>query len=81
MPYVVYIVECVDKTLYTGCTNDLAKRIHSHNFSATGAKYTRARRPVVLVYTEAMRGKKSALKREAAIKKLSRKEKKALAGI
>lgn len=81
MSYVVYIVECADKTLYTGCTNDLEKRIHSHNFSVTGAKYTRARRPVRLVYTEVTRGKKRALKREAAIKKLSRKEKKLLAGI
>ncbi len=81
MSYVVYIVECADKTLYTGCTNDLVKRIHSHNFAAAGAKYTRGRRPVKLVYSEVSPNKKRALQREAEIKRLSRQEKKTLAGI
>ena len=78
MSYTVYIVECADKTLYTGCTNNLEKRIHAHNFSPTGAKYTRARRPVALVYIEAMSDKNRALQREAEIKRLSREDKKAL---
>ena len=81
MPYTVYILECADKTLYTGCTNDLTKRIHSHDNAAAGAKYTRGRRPVVVVYTEKVASKKRALRREAEIKRLSRKEKKMLVGI
>ncbi len=81
MKYTVYMVECADKTLYTGCTNDLTKRINSHNFAAAGAKYTRARRPVKLVYSEVLPNKKRALRREAEIKKLSRADKKILAGI
>ncbi|HSR89510.1 MAG TPA: GIY-YIG nuclease family protein [Candidatus Udaeobacter sp.] len=78
--YTVYIVECADKTLYTGWTNDLSKRIYAHNNSATGAKYTRGRRPVKLVYKEVVPSLKAALKREAAIKRLSRKEKMVLVG-
>ena len=81
MSYIVYIVECADSSLYTGWTNDLKKRIQSHNFSATGAKYTRGRRPVKLVYQEAVSSRSRALQREAEIKGLSREEKKALAGI
>lgn len=75
MPYTVYIVCCKDKTLYTGYTNNLPKRIHDHNFSKTGAKYTRARRPVKLVYSESYRTLSNALKREIAIKRLSRLDK------
>lgn len=75
MIYSVYIVRCKDKTLYTGYTNNLEKRIHDHNFSKIGAKYTRARRPVKLVYSENYRTLSKALKREIAIKKLSRIEK------
>ena len=75
MIYSVYIVRCKDKTLYTGYTNNLEKRIHDHNFSKIGAKYTRARRPVRLVYSENYRTLSKALKREIAIKKLSRIEK------
>ena len=62
-----YIVKCSDGSLYTGWTNNLEKRIKDHN-AGRGAKYTKARRPVVLVYKEAM-------KREWEIKRLSRKEK------
>ncbi len=70
----VYIVQCADGTLYTGWTNDLDRRLAAHN-SGTGAKYTKSRRPVKLVYHEVFENKSEALKREAAIKKLSRAEK------
>ncbi|MDD7115013.1 MAG: GIY-YIG nuclease family protein [Lachnospiraceae bacterium] len=72
-----YIVECRDKTLYTGWTTDLEKRIRTHN-EGTGAKYTKSRAPVRLVYYEQYETKQEALKREYAIKQLSRKEKLAL---
>ncbi len=75
MLYTVYIVRCKDKTLYTGYTNNLEKRIHDHNFSKTAAKYTRSRRPVKLIYSENFRTLSRALKREVAIKKLSRTQK------
>jgi putative endonuclease len=71
----VYIVECSDKTLYTGYTNNVAKRIQEHNTARTGAKYTRSRRPVRLVYAETCSTLPEALKREAEIKRFSRKEK------
>ena len=66
-----YILECADGTLYTGWTNDLEKRVRTHN-SGRGAKYTRPRRPVRLVYFEAFETKEEAMKREAAIKMLKR---------
>jgi putative endonuclease len=71
----VYIMECSDKTLYTGSTNNIEKRIQEHNATRAGAKYTRARRPVKLVYVEICSTPSIALKREAAIKKLSRAQK------
>lgn len=70
----VYILECSDKTLYCGWTNDLEKRILAHN-SGNGAKYTKSRRPVKLLYYEEFENKNDALKREYAIKKLKRSEK------
>ncbi len=70
----VYILKCNDKTLYTGWTTDLDKRLQTHN-SGLGAKYTRARLPVTLEYYEEYEEKSDALKREAAIKKLTREEK------
>lgn len=70
----VYIVLCNDNTLYTGWTNALLARIEAHN-NNRGAKYTRGRGPVRLVYIEVFEEKKDALKREIAIKKLSRKKK------
>jgi putative endonuclease len=73
--YYVYIVECADKTLYTGYTNNLEKRIKTHNEAKTGAKYTKARRPVVLKYSEKLPDLSQALKREIEIKNLTRKEK------
>ncbi|GGK75855.1 GIY-YIG nuclease family protein [Amphritea balenae] len=75
----VYILECADKTLYTGITVDPVRRIKEHNESdRLGAKYTRTRRPVSLVYQESCNDRSSACKREAAIKKLSRRAKQAL---
>ena len=69
-----YLLECADHTLYCGWTNDLEKRVKAHN-SGCGAKYTKARRPVVLVYFEEFQTKEEAMRREAAIKRLTRKEK------
>ena len=70
----VYIVECRDGTLYTGWTTDVEARVRTHN-SGNGAKYTRSRLPVKLVYFEEAENKSAALRREAAIKKLSREKK------
>ena len=72
-----YIVQCSDGTFYTGWTNDLSQRLNAHN-SGKGAKYTRNRTPVVLVYYEAFLTRQEAMKREYSIKQLSRKEKVAL---
>ena len=69
----VYIVRCRDQTLYTGWTNQLEKRIEAHN-AGKGAKYTKARRPVELVYFETFEHKSEALKREYQIKQLKRSE-------
>ena len=71
----VYIVECSDESLYTGTTTDREKRIIEHNDSKKGAKYTRNRRPVDLVYSEMHPDRSTASKREYEIKKLSRAEK------
>ena len=70
----VYIVRCSDGSLYTGITNDLAARVDRHN-SGKGARYTRSRRPVTLVWKRRAKDKSAALKREAALKRLSRTEK------
>ena len=75
--YVVYILRCGDGTLYTGITNDLPRRLAQHN-NGTGAKYTRARRPVSVVFQALCKDRGEALRREAAIKRLSRGEKEAL---
>jgi putative endonuclease len=75
MPYTVYILECSDSTLYTGCTNNLEKRIHAHNHSKTGAKYTRARRPVKMIYSEEFKTLRDGRKREVEIKRMTRAEK------
>ena len=74
-----YIVKCCDNTLYTGWTTDLDRRIEAHN-SGKGAKYTRSRRPVELIYAERFDTKQEAMRREWEIKQLSRKEKLRLAG-
>jgi putative endonuclease len=67
----VYILKCNDGTLYTGITNDLGKRVSSHN-KGTGAKYTKTRLPVEIVYYEEANDRSEASKREHQIKKLSR---------
>lgn len=77
MAHYTYILRCRDNTLYTGYTNDLEKRIRAHN-EGKGAKYTRGRGPVELVYFEEFSDKNEALRRECAIKKLSRSEKELL---
>ena len=76
--YSVYILECADKSLYTGIAKEMEKRVDEHNNSPKGAKYTKARRPVKLVYEERHRSKNSALKREIIIKKMSKSQKKKL---
>ncbi len=78
MSYFVYIVECSDGTYYTGSTDDVARRVKAHNEGKTGAKYTKPRRPVRLIYKEACKDKGAALSREAAIKRLSKMGKRAL---
>lgn len=69
-----YILKCADGTLYCGWTNDLDKRLAAHN-AGTGAKYTRTRRPVELIYHEVFATKQEAMSREAHIKKMTRQEK------
>lgn len=69
-----YLVQCADGTLYCGWTNHLKERIEAHN-SGKGAKYTRSRRPVKLVYYEEFESKEEAMRRESAIKRLTRQEK------
>ena len=76
--YFVYILECADKTLYVGSTNNIEKRIIEHNGSKRGAHYTKIRRPVVLKYTESFETFREARTREAEIKRLSRVKKFAL---
>ena len=73
--YYLYIVECSDKTLYTGIAADLERRIKEHNISKLGAKYTAGRRPVALVYFKKFRNRSLASKAESWMKKLSRTEK------
>jgi len=70
--YFVYVLQCADETYYTGITTDLERRIEEHNTSPKGAKYTRARRPVVLRHSEEYPNKSEALKREMTIKKMKR---------
>ena len=79
MPY-VYILRCADGTYYTGWTADVARRVAAHN-AGRGGRYTRTRRPVTLVYHEEAADRRSAMKREAAIKKYSREQKERLVGV
>ncbi len=74
MSYFVYILRCGDDTLYTGSTDNVERRLAMHQ-SGKGAKYTRSRGPLTLVYQEELPDKSTALKREAAIKKLTRSQK------
>jgi len=72
-----YLLRCADETLYCGITNDLEKRLAAHN-AGEGAKYTRGRAPMKLIYQEVCTDKSAALKREIEIKRLSREKKLAL---
>lgn len=78
MEYLVYILRCGDGSLYTGCTNDLPRRLRAHQ-SGRGAKYTRSRLPVELIYQEPAADRSAALRREAAIKRMTHRQKWALA--
>ncbi len=73
----VYVVECADETYYTGYTTDVERRVEEHN-RGDGAKYTRGRTPVTVVYSEAFESRAAAMSREHEIKSLSRAEKAAL---
>jgi putative endonuclease len=75
----VYVLRCGDGTLYTGATNDLAARVARHA-AGKGARYTRARLPVELVWSERASDRSAALRREAALKRLTRREKLAMIG-
>ena len=77
MSYTLYILRCGDGTLYTGITHDLPRRLSAHH-AGTGAKYTRGRGPLSLVYTEPCADKSAALRRELYIKRLPRRKKEAL---
>ena len=77
MEWCVYMLHCCDGTLYTGSTNRLEQRVLAHA-QGRGAKYTRSRLPVELVYQEAVPDRSAALRREAAIKRLDRRRKLAL---
>ena len=76
-PWLVYILECRDGSLYTGITNDIERRLQQHN-DGTGARYTRSRRPVRVRYQETCESRSAALLRECSLRLLSRKEKEAL---
>lgn len=78
MSYFTYILECADKTLYVGSTNNLIRRLHEHNNSKNGAHYTKIRRPVVLKYSESFKTLREARQREAEIKEWVRTKKMAL---
>ena len=73
--YFVYILECADKSLYVGCTNDLERRIKQHSQSKLGAHYTKLRRPVRLIYLEQFTILKTARQRESEIKGWRREKK------
>jgi putative endonuclease len=76
--YTLYILQCNDGTYYTGIARDVEKRLHEHNTSNKGAKYTRSRRPLTLMYKESYPDKSSALKRELKIKRMKRSDKEVL---
>jgi len=76
--YYVYILECADQTLYTGSCADLARRVKEHNFGNNGAKYTRGRRPVKLVFSQKFRTRSRACVKEIQLKKLTRLQKLAI---
>ena len=76
--WTVYFLRCNDNSLYTGITTDIKRRLYQHNNTKSGAKYTRARRPVTLVYSESAVDKSTASKREYQLRTLPKKQKEAL---
>ena len=72
MAFFVYMLKCSDGTLYTGSTSDVQKRVHAHNFLKSGARYTRTRRPVKVVYSKKFVSKQRAMRREYQLKQLTR---------
>jgi len=74
-PWFVYLLRCSDTSLYTGITTNISQRLHEHNHSRKGAKYTRGRRPVSLVYKEKMLSHSLACQREYKIKQMKKSEK------
>lgn len=68
----MYVVECADGSFYCGVTTDLQRRLHEHNSGSKGAKYTRSRRPVLMIYSEPHVDRSSALRAEILFKRLSR---------
>ena len=79
-PWFLYVVHCSDGTLYTGVTTDISRRIREHNTGSRGAKYTRTRRPVELVYWVDFNNRSSAQKAEYKFKRLTRKQKNEVIG-
>lgn len=77
-PWYLYILLCADGSLYTGVARDLERRLHEHNHTAAGARYTRPRRPVRLAYFEGMMSRSDACKREYEVKQLNARQKLAL---
>jgi putative endonuclease len=75
LTYHVYILTCADGSLYTGITTDVERRLHEHNCTSRGAKYTRSRRPVTLAVSWSVADRSAALREEARIKRLTRKQK------
>ena len=73
--YYLYILKCADKTLYTGITTDLKRRVGEHNEGKLGAKYTKTRRPVELIFSKRFKSRSTALSEECQIKKITRAEK------
>ena len=73
--YQLYILRCKDGTLYSGITTDVLRRVREHNSSKLGAKYTRPRRPVKLVYSKRFKNRSTASRAEARVKKMPREEK------
>ncbi|MDP3901360.1 MAG: GIY-YIG nuclease family protein [bacterium] len=75
MSYFIYILQCADKTLYVGATNNLGERLKQHNELKSGAHYTKIRRPVMLLYSEKFKTLKQARHRESEIKSWKRNKK------
>lgn len=78
MAFYVYVLQCSDTTYYVGCTNDLKRRLHQHNFAKKGAHYTKIRRPVILKYSEQFSSLGDARRREIEIKSWERPQKETL---